>query len=193
MSKDFGKDDNNGKEAATWKNREKDWYNAERRFIFATKTRKERDVWLKHINKNACMASNKQIMEAKIQEKSSTSKSKSGANSGLLSPLTEISITDQSKTTSPVPEKNNEATQDNTAPILNAMFGGNATNLRPRNESNSIKLMNAKILSMVSKNTQEAVKETKSSAIVRKRTVRSATSFSSVGAPAKKKPAAPSK
>ena len=33
--KEFGCDDNNGKSAMTWKNREKDWYNAERRFIFA--------------------------------------------------------------------------------------------------------------------------------------------------------------
>ena len=37
-AKEFGEGDNNGKEAQTWKNREKDWYNAERRFIFATKT-----------------------------------------------------------------------------------------------------------------------------------------------------------
>ena len=60
-SKDFGKGDNNGKDAATWKNREKDWYNAERRFIFATKTKKERDVWLKNINTFKCKASNNQI------------------------------------------------------------------------------------------------------------------------------------
>ena len=33
--KDFGKGDNNGKDSVMWKNREKDWYNAERRFIFA--------------------------------------------------------------------------------------------------------------------------------------------------------------
>ena len=38
--KEFGADDKGGKEAATWKNRVKDWYNAERRFIFAAKTEK---------------------------------------------------------------------------------------------------------------------------------------------------------
>lgn len=37
VEKDFGKDDKQGVEAQTWKNREKDWYNAERRFIFAAK------------------------------------------------------------------------------------------------------------------------------------------------------------
>ena len=34
--KEFGEDDNEGHDAAQWKNRAKDWYNAERRFIFAT-------------------------------------------------------------------------------------------------------------------------------------------------------------
>lgn len=37
VEKEFGKDDKQGVEAQTWKNREKDWYNAERRFIFAAK------------------------------------------------------------------------------------------------------------------------------------------------------------
>ena len=32
----------------TWHNREKDWYNAERRFIFAADTAKSRSRWLKH-------------------------------------------------------------------------------------------------------------------------------------------------
>ena len=44
--KEFGADDKGGKEAATWKNRVKDWYNAERRFIFATKTEKDRKRWI---------------------------------------------------------------------------------------------------------------------------------------------------
>ena len=35
-SKEFGEGDKEGKESIMWKNREKDWYNAERRFIFAT-------------------------------------------------------------------------------------------------------------------------------------------------------------
>ena len=111
----------------------------------------------------------------------------------MLSPLTEISITDQSKTTTPVAEQNTETKEDNMSPVLSAMFGGNAANLRPRNQSNSIKLMNAKILSMVSKNSQEVVKENKSSNLVKKRTFRSTTSTSTVGAPVKKKPAPPSK
>ena len=50
--KEFGKQDNDGKEAATWANREKDWYNAERRFIFACNTRKERDKWIELIIKD---------------------------------------------------------------------------------------------------------------------------------------------
>ncbi len=38
-----------GLEAQTWKNREKDWYNAERRFIFAAKDPKTRDKWIRLI------------------------------------------------------------------------------------------------------------------------------------------------
>ena len=41
--------DNDGKDAATWKNRQSDWYNAERRFIFACKTEKERNKWVEKI------------------------------------------------------------------------------------------------------------------------------------------------
>ena len=33
-----------------WKNREKDWYNAERRFIFATQARAKRIEWIEKIN-----------------------------------------------------------------------------------------------------------------------------------------------
>ena len=33
--KEFGKNDNSGHDSALWRNREIDWYNAERRFIFA--------------------------------------------------------------------------------------------------------------------------------------------------------------
>ena len=47
--KEFGADDNDGKDAATWKNRQSDWYNAERRFVFACKTTKERDKWVEKI------------------------------------------------------------------------------------------------------------------------------------------------
>lgn len=49
VEKEFGKDDKQGVEAQTWKNREKDWYNAERRFIFAAKDPQTRDKWIKLI------------------------------------------------------------------------------------------------------------------------------------------------
>ena len=45
-AKDFGKDDNDGKDAILWKNREKDWYNAERRFLFAAPTPKLHKKWI---------------------------------------------------------------------------------------------------------------------------------------------------
>lgn len=41
--KDFGTED--GKGDATWKNREMDWYNAERRFIFSTPSQEESKKW----------------------------------------------------------------------------------------------------------------------------------------------------
>ena len=50
--KEFGADDNEGHDAMLWKNRERDWYNAERRFIFATKTLKKRNKWIKEITKD---------------------------------------------------------------------------------------------------------------------------------------------
>ena len=52
VEKEFGEDDNEGHDAALWKNREKDWYNAERRFIFAAKGPKTRDKWIDEINKD---------------------------------------------------------------------------------------------------------------------------------------------
>ena len=51
IEKEFGADDNEGHDAALWKNREKDWYNAERRFIFATKNAVKRDKWIQNILK----------------------------------------------------------------------------------------------------------------------------------------------
>jgi hypothetical protein len=38
-------------DAMTWKNRERDWYNAERRFIFACETKKEADKWIANLGK----------------------------------------------------------------------------------------------------------------------------------------------
>ena len=37
LEKDFGENDNNGKDSMKWSNRVKDWYNSERRFVFACK------------------------------------------------------------------------------------------------------------------------------------------------------------
>jgi len=36
----------------TLKNRQIDWYNAERRFIFACLTKKEKNKWMEQINSN---------------------------------------------------------------------------------------------------------------------------------------------
>ena len=44
--KEFGKDDNDGRDSMQWHIRQKDWYNAERRFIFAAPTEKQRDKWI---------------------------------------------------------------------------------------------------------------------------------------------------
>lgn len=64
--KEFGKDDNNGKDSMIWKNRQKDWYNAERRFIFASATEKAKDKWIKHIERvktNKSLLRNKSTLE----------------------------------------------------------------------------------------------------------------------------------
>ena len=52
VSKEFGADDNEGHDAMLWKNRERDWYNAERRFIFATKNPKRRNKWIEEVIKD---------------------------------------------------------------------------------------------------------------------------------------------
>ena len=48
--KEFGDNDKAGKESMTWKNRERDWYNAERRFIFACESKQEMKKWIKNFN-----------------------------------------------------------------------------------------------------------------------------------------------
>ena len=50
-AKEFGKDDENGQTSMQWHNREKDWYNAERRFIFAAPSRKAQTKWIQMIGK----------------------------------------------------------------------------------------------------------------------------------------------
>ena len=47
LDKEFGKNDNQGAESQTWRNREIDWYNAERRFLFSAPTRAEAEHWFK--------------------------------------------------------------------------------------------------------------------------------------------------
>ena len=49
--KEFGQNDKNGQASMTWKNREIDWYNAERRFIFAAPGPKMKAKWIKIIRK----------------------------------------------------------------------------------------------------------------------------------------------
>eukprot|EP00351_Strombidinopsis_sp_SopsisLIS2011_P001304 CAMPEP_0116884112 /NCGR_PEP_ID=MMETSP0463-20121206/16863_1 /TAXON_ID=181622 /ORGANISM="Strombidinopsis sp, Strain SopsisLIS2011" /LENGTH=84 /DNA_ID=CAMNT_0004540009 /DNA_START=226 /DNA_END=480 /DNA_ORIENTATION=- len=50
ISKEFGQGDGKGKKSITWGNREKDWYNAERRLIFATAKQLTANKWVKLIN-----------------------------------------------------------------------------------------------------------------------------------------------
>ena len=51
--KEFGQHDNNGMDSMQWHNRVKDWYNAERRFIFSAPDRKLYNKWVKHIEQGA--------------------------------------------------------------------------------------------------------------------------------------------
>lgn len=70
--KEFGQQDNNGLDSMTWHNREKDWYNAERRFIFAAPNRFQRAEWIKLITtgKNkATQAKSKKIASKKVAKK----------------------------------------------------------------------------------------------------------------------------
>ena len=46
VRKEFGQNDNNGRDSMQWHNREKDWYNAERRFIFAAPNKSMRSKWI---------------------------------------------------------------------------------------------------------------------------------------------------
>ena len=43
VAKEFGEGDRGGMDSQQWKNREQDWFNAERRFIFAMPGRLKRD------------------------------------------------------------------------------------------------------------------------------------------------------
>jgi hypothetical protein len=50
--KEFGQNDKNGTESQTWKNRELDWFNTERRFIFGCKTKAEMERWVNNFNED---------------------------------------------------------------------------------------------------------------------------------------------
>lgn len=67
--KDFGKDDNDGHDAMQWKNREKDWYNAERRFIFATQKKGQRKDFLEKFNKDKVATSLKKGIAAMFKKR----------------------------------------------------------------------------------------------------------------------------
>lgn len=64
--KEFGKDDNNGQDSMQWHNREKDWYNAERRFIFSSPDPKMLKKWITLIQKD------KKRIEARINSEKNT-------------------------------------------------------------------------------------------------------------------------
>lgn len=49
--KEFGQDDHDGKDTNTWRNRERDWYNCERRFIFACESKQAADKWIANLSK----------------------------------------------------------------------------------------------------------------------------------------------
>lgn len=49
-AKEFGQNDGGGKDSMTWANRQLDWYNAERRLIFAGSDQKIISKWLKSVN-----------------------------------------------------------------------------------------------------------------------------------------------
>ena len=48
--KEFGENDNGGKDSMCWHNRQKDWYNAERRFIFASPNSQVKNKWISVIS-----------------------------------------------------------------------------------------------------------------------------------------------
>ena len=56
--KEFGQDDQGGKESQTWRNREIDWYNAERRFVFACPNKAEGTRWKTQINNKVVVRRN---------------------------------------------------------------------------------------------------------------------------------------
>ena len=50
--KEFGQNDGGGKDSMTVSNRQIDWYNAERRFIYACPTEGEKNKWMDLLNTN---------------------------------------------------------------------------------------------------------------------------------------------
>ena len=66
--KEFGQQDNNGQDSMQWHNREKDWYNAERRFIFSAPNDKMLKKWITLIekDKNRTIAKTNSMINTKI-------------------------------------------------------------------------------------------------------------------------------
>ena len=69
-AKEFGKDDNNGHDSMQWHNREKDWYNAERRFIFASPNKRMLKKWINLIenDKKRTIAKNNSKKNIKVSK-----------------------------------------------------------------------------------------------------------------------------
>jgi len=53
----------------TLKNRQIDWYNAERRFIFACLTEKEKNKWMEQINSNITLTKIAEEIQKEVRSK----------------------------------------------------------------------------------------------------------------------------
>jgi hypothetical protein len=86
--KEFGQNDNNGQDSMQWHNREKDWYNAERRFIFAAPNKSMRSKWINLITQEKHRALESAIT-VKIKNKPTSSDKLSDPILGSLNQLSD--------------------------------------------------------------------------------------------------------
>lgn len=86
--KEFGQNDNNGQDSMQWHNREKDWYNAERRFIFAAPNKSMRSKWINLITQEKHKALESAIT-VKIKNKLTSSDKLSDPILGSLNQLSD--------------------------------------------------------------------------------------------------------
>jgi hypothetical protein len=86
--KEFGQDDHDGKDTNTWRNRERDWYNTERRFIFACESKQAADKWIANLSKKIKHMRKKDVKhKALAKEISAASLGKaSGRTMKIISP-----------------------------------------------------------------------------------------------------------